>query len=150
MGDDGTMTKGTRYTPEFKASAPNRLHVADITYVRMADGRFGYTAFVTDAFARCIVGWACATSMDTEELLAGVGAGDRPGRGARRNRRARAPFRPWRAVHRHRLHHQGDGIRHASLDRHAQRLADLLLGDAVTYAPFAQSGAAFDQRCTSR
>lgn len=36
MGDDGTMTKGTRYTPEFKASAPNRLHVADITYVRMA------------------------------------------------------------------------------------------------------------------
>ena len=68
MGDDGTMTKGTKYTPEFKASAPNRLHVADITYVRMADGRSGYTAFVTDAFARCIVGWACATSMDTEEL----------------------------------------------------------------------------------
>ena len=62
------MTKGTRYTPEFKVSAPNRLHVADITYVRMADGRSGYTAFVTDAFARCIVGWVCATSMDTEEL----------------------------------------------------------------------------------
>lgn len=34
--------------------------------------------------------------------------------------------------------------------RHAQRLADLLLGDAVTYEPFAQSGAAFDQRCTSK
>ena len=62
------MAKGTRYTQEFKASAPNRLHVADITYVRMADGRFGYMAFVTDAFARRIVGWACATSMDTEEL----------------------------------------------------------------------------------
>ena len=62
------MTKGTRYTPEFKASAPNRLHVADITYVRMADGRFGYTAFVTDAFARRIVGWACATTMNTQEL----------------------------------------------------------------------------------
>lgn len=62
------MTKGTRYTPEFKVSAPNRLHVADITYVRMAGGRFGYTAFVTDVFARRIVGWACATSMDTEEL----------------------------------------------------------------------------------
>lgn len=50
------MAKGTRYTPEFKASAPNRLHVADITYVRMADGRFGYTTFVTDTFARRIVG----------------------------------------------------------------------------------------------
>ena len=34
--------------------------------------------------------------------------------------------------------------------RHAQRLADLLLGDAVAYAPFAHSGAAFDQRCTSK
>lgn len=68
MGDDGTMTKGTRYTPEFKVSAPNRLHVADITYVRMAGGRFGYTAFVTDVFARRIVGWACATTMDTREL----------------------------------------------------------------------------------
>lgn len=65
--------KGTGGRPDlverkFKASAPNRLHVADITYMRMADGRFGYTAFVTDVFARRIVGWACATSMGTEEL----------------------------------------------------------------------------------
>ena len=52
----------------FEASAPNRLHVADITYVRMANGSFGYTAFVTDVFARRIVGWACATTMGTEEL----------------------------------------------------------------------------------
>ncbi|KFI86482.1 transposase subunit B [Bifidobacterium pullorum subsp. saeculare DSM 6531 = LMG 14934] len=48
--------------------APNRLHVADITYVRMTDGRFGYAAFVTDVFSRRVVGWACATSMNTEEL----------------------------------------------------------------------------------
>ena len=65
--------KGTGGRPDlvdrrFEASAPNRLHVADITYVRMADGRFGYTAFVTDVFARRIVGWACATTMDTREL----------------------------------------------------------------------------------
>ena len=53
---------------KFEAEAPNRLHVADITYVRMADGRFAYTAFVTDVFARRIVGWACATTMNTEEL----------------------------------------------------------------------------------
>ena len=32
--------------------------------------------------------------------------------------------------------------------RHAQRLADLLLGDAVAYAQFAQSGAAFGRRLT--
>ena len=52
----------------FEAEAPNRLHVADITYVRMANGSFGYTAFVTDVFARRIVGWACATTLDTREL----------------------------------------------------------------------------------
>ena len=52
----------------FEAEAPNRLHVADITYVRMANGSFGYTAFVADVFARRIVGWACATTMDTREL----------------------------------------------------------------------------------
>ena len=53
---------------KFEAKAPNRLHVADITYVRMANGSFGYTAFAADMFARRIVGRACATTMGTEEL----------------------------------------------------------------------------------
>ena len=52
---------------KFEAEAPNRLHVAGITYGRMADGRFAYTASVTDVFARRIVGRACATTMNTEE-----------------------------------------------------------------------------------
>ena len=30
-------------------------------------GRFAYTAFVTDVYARRIVGWACATGMGTRE-----------------------------------------------------------------------------------
>ena len=51
----------------FEAEAPNRPHVADITYVRMANGSFGHTAFAADVFARRIVGWACATTMDTRE-----------------------------------------------------------------------------------
>ena len=119
----GTVGRPDLVERKFKASAPNRLHVADITYVRMADGRFGYMTFVTDVFARRIVGWACATSMGTEEpSLQALAQADRLGRGARRDRRARASFRPWRAVHRHHLHHQGDGIRHASLDRHGRRL----------------------------
>ena len=53
---------------KFEASAPNRLHVADITYVRMANGSFGCTAFAAGVFARRIVGWACATTMDPREL----------------------------------------------------------------------------------
>ena len=52
----------------FEAEAPNRPHVADITYVRMANGSFGHTAFAADVFARRIVGWACATTMGTREL----------------------------------------------------------------------------------
>ena len=51
----------------FEAEAPNRPHVADITYVRMANGPFGHTAFAADVFARRIVGWACATTMGTGE-----------------------------------------------------------------------------------
>jgi putative transposase len=49
----------------FRAPTPNRLLVADFTYVRMATGCFGYTAFVIDAYANRIVGWECSTSKHT-------------------------------------------------------------------------------------
>ncbi|WP_236659435.1 IS3 family transposase [Corynebacterium aurimucosum] len=52
---------------EFKAPGPNRLWVADITYVRTRKG-FVYTAFVTDVYSRRIVGWALSDSMRTEAL----------------------------------------------------------------------------------
>ena len=52
---------------EFNAPGPNRLWVADITYVRTRKG-FVYTAFVTDVFSRRIVGWALSDSMRTEAL----------------------------------------------------------------------------------
>ncbi|PRC50873.1 IS3 family transposase, partial [Mycobacterium sp. ITM-2017-0098] len=52
---------------QFTAAAPNRLWVADITYVRTWAG-FCYTAFVTDVCTRRIVGWAVAASMRTEDL----------------------------------------------------------------------------------
>ena len=52
---------------KFKAPAPGRLWVADITYVRARKG-FVYSAFVTDVFSRRIVGWALSDSMRTEAL----------------------------------------------------------------------------------
>lgn len=52
---------------DFTAVAPNRLWVADITYVRTTSG-FCYTAFVTDVFTRKIVGWATRSTMRTEAL----------------------------------------------------------------------------------
>ncbi|MGP9587824.1 IS3 family transposase, partial [Micrococcaceae sp. AOP34-BR2-30] len=51
----------------FTASAPNRLWVADITYVRTTTG-FCYTAFVVDVYSRKITGWATRSTMRTEAL----------------------------------------------------------------------------------
>jgi transposase InsO family protein len=49
---------------QFSAERPDQLWVADFTYVPMSRG-FGYTAFVIDAFAGLIPGWACALSKHT-------------------------------------------------------------------------------------
>jgi putative transposase len=53
----------------FSASAPDRLWVADITYVALASGGYAYVAFVTDVFARRIVGWRVAGTLRTELAL---------------------------------------------------------------------------------
>lgn len=50
---------------QFRVDAPNRLIVADFTYVRLATGAFAYTAFAIDAYAGRIVGWECSTSKET-------------------------------------------------------------------------------------
>jgi hypothetical protein len=52
----------------FAAPAPNRLWVADLTYVWMIAG-FAYTAFVIDVFSRRIVGWRTAASLRTDIAL---------------------------------------------------------------------------------
>jgi Helix-turn-helix domain/HTH-like domain/Integrase core domain len=52
----------------FAAPAPNRLWVADLTYVRTWSG-FAYVAFVIDVYARTIVGWQASTSLRTDLAL---------------------------------------------------------------------------------
>lgn len=52
----------------FVASAPNRLWVADLTYVSAWTG-FVYGAFIVDAFSRRIVGWRIAASLQAELAL---------------------------------------------------------------------------------
>jgi putative transposase len=52
----------------FSAPAPNRLWVADLTYVSTWAG-FCYTAFVIDAFSRRIVGWWVSSSLRAELAL---------------------------------------------------------------------------------
>ena len=53
---------------DFTVDAPNRLWVADYTFVATWHG-FVYTAFVIDAYARRIVGWRCSTHQRTEFVL---------------------------------------------------------------------------------
>jgi putative transposase len=52
----------------FGPPAPNRLWVADLTYVSTWSG-FAYVAFVTDAYARRILGWRVAATMTTAMVL---------------------------------------------------------------------------------
>lgn len=52
----------------FAAPAPNRLWVADLTYVWTVQG-FVYTAFVIDAFSKAIVGWRVMASLRAELAL---------------------------------------------------------------------------------
>ena len=52
----------------FKATAPNRLWVADITYVSTWSG-VAYVAFVTDVFSRYIVGWKVSKTLKAELAL---------------------------------------------------------------------------------
>lgn len=65
--------RGAKAAPDlvnrrFSASAPDKLWVADITYVPTWAG-FLYLAVVLDAFSRRIVGWAMANHLRTELVL---------------------------------------------------------------------------------
>ena len=55
----------------FTATEPNRLWVADITYVPTMSG-FLYLAVAVDAFSRRVVGWAMAGHLRTELVLAAL------------------------------------------------------------------------------
>ena len=47
---------------DFTASAPDRLWVADLTYIRTRAG-WVYAAFIIDAYSKYIVGWQTATTL---------------------------------------------------------------------------------------
>lgn len=53
---------------DFAADGPDRLWVADITYIPTGSG-FLYLAVVVDAWSRRIVGWSMATHLRTELVL---------------------------------------------------------------------------------
>jgi transposase InsO family protein len=102
----------------FTAPGPDRLWMADITYLPTAQEGFLYLAVILDAFSRRVVGWSMQAHLQTELVLAALemavgkrrpeGGADSP-LGSRMSVHLRAL---WRAVcgSRHSLLH-GDGGR---------------------------------------
>jgi transposase InsO family protein len=89
---------------DFSVSAPNRLWVADLTYVATWRG-FVYVAFVVDAFARRIVGWRVSSSLKTDLALDALEQA--------LNQRKAAPSRL--------VHHSDRGVQYLSI-RYTDRL----------------------------
>ena len=59
---------------QFAAGAPNRLWVADFTYVNAWSGTV-YVAFAIDVFSRRIVGWRARMSKETDLVLDAIDMG---------------------------------------------------------------------------
>jgi putative transposase len=68
VADDATSRPLDLVARQFGAPAPNRLWVADLTYVKTHSG-WVYAAFVVDACSRFVVGWQASRSLRTDLAL---------------------------------------------------------------------------------
>ncbi len=66
--DDSAERPSDLVQRDFSAPAPNRLWVADLTYVKTHAG-FVYAAFIIDVFSRFIVGWQVSSSLRSDIAL---------------------------------------------------------------------------------
>jgi len=90
---------------QFHADRPNALWVSDFTYVSTWEG-FAYVAFITDVFARRIVGWSVSGSPRTDFVLAALEQ-------ALHERKCHGPL----------VHHSDRGVQYVSI-RYSDRLID--------------------------
>jgi putative transposase len=67
----GVRVAEDRVGRDFRPSAPDRLWVADLTYVRTWEGRL-YLAVVLDCYSRRVVGWALADHLRSELVIEAV------------------------------------------------------------------------------
>ena len=95
---------------QFAAGAPNRLWVADFTYVNAWSGTV-YVAFAIDVFSRRIVGWRARMSKETDLVLDAIDMGLRQRR-----------YRPGLGVDKL-VHHSDAGSQYTSF-RFTQHLLD--------------------------
>ena len=68
MVDEAIQRPADLVQRSFTADAPNRLWVADLTYVATWAG-FVYVAFVVDVFSRRIMGWRVSNSLRSDLAL---------------------------------------------------------------------------------
>lgn len=68
LPDEGAPRPADLVERNFTVPAPNRLWVADLTYIRTWSG-FCYAAFVVDAYSRTILGWQISRSLRTDLAL---------------------------------------------------------------------------------
>jgi transposase InsO family protein len=68
MVDEASERPADLVHRDFTADRPNRLWVADLTYVATWVG-FVYVAFITDVFSRKIVGWRVSNSLRSDLAL---------------------------------------------------------------------------------
>jgi putative transposase len=94
---------------QFTADSPNRLWVADITYIRTFSG-WVYASFVIDVFSRRVVGWQVSRSLRTDLAL------DALEMGMWTRRRAGEDLSGL-------VHHSDRGVQYTAV-RYTQRLAE--------------------------
>jgi putative transposase len=94
---------------QFRAPAPNRLWVADLTYVKTFTG-WVYVAFIIDVYSRFIVGWQASRSLRSDLAIDAL---------------EMAVWNRQRAGHDldQLVHHSDRGVQYLSI-RYSERLAD--------------------------
>ena len=92
---------------QFRAPAPNRLWVADLTYVKTHSG-WVYVAFVVDVCSRYVVGWQSSRSLRTDLALDAL---------------EMALWRRRAASLRGLVHHSDRGVQYLAI-RYTERLAE--------------------------
>jgi putative transposase len=109
ISDDGTERPADLVERDFTTTAPNRLWLADLTYVKTHAG-WVYVAFVIDAYSRMVVGWQASRSLRSDLAI------DALEMAVHNRRRQGADLSQL-------THHSDRGVQYLSV-RYSQRLAD--------------------------
>jgi putative transposase len=109
VGDERLVRPADLVERRFKAPAPNRLWVADLTYVKTHAG-WVYVAFIIDVYSRMLVGWQASKSLRSDLAIDALEM-------ALWNRRREGADLDGL------VHHSDRGVQYLSV-RYSQRLAD--------------------------